>query len=107
MDIHDKNDMGHTVCNHLRQGDWLINYLINRLQKLPKNSEHILTNAICELSQLLHLLFNPFVDLPRYLAPAYFEIMISKLSELLNTEVIYYFKDIFINYYLILILKFI
>ena len=30
-DIRPNNDLGHPVCANLRQGDWLIEYVSNRL----------------------------------------------------------------------------
>lgn len=30
-DIRPSNDLGHPVCTNLRQGDWLIDYVSNRL----------------------------------------------------------------------------
>ena len=30
-DVRPKNDLGHPLCDHLRQGDWLMDYVSNRL----------------------------------------------------------------------------
>ncbi|VEL29991.1 unnamed protein product [Protopolystoma xenopodis] len=35
--LRDSNDLGHPLCNHLRQGDWLANYLCDRM-RLPTQS---------------------------------------------------------------------
>ena len=33
--VHSSNDLGHPLCHNLREGDWLINYTINRLRLFP------------------------------------------------------------------------
>lgn len=30
-DVRPKNDLGHPLCANLREGDWLIDYVCNRL----------------------------------------------------------------------------
>lgn len=50
-DIRPNNDLGHPVCANLRQGDWLIDFVSNRL----KNREGTLGQV--RLSRLLQQIF--------------------------------------------------
>ena len=34
-DIRDNNDLGHPLCDNLRDGDWMAGYAINRLRLKP------------------------------------------------------------------------
>ncbi|XP_047142337.1 glycogen debranching enzyme isoform X1 [Hydra vulgaris] len=62
------NDLGHPLCKNLRQGDWLIEYIIRRLNNNEK------TKCLGEWFEgLLHCL----KCLPRYLVPSYFEAIVS------------------------------
>lgn len=40
-DIRIKNDLGHPLCDNIRQGDWLCGYIANRLQVNPGTKEVI------------------------------------------------------------------
>lgn len=85
-EIRDKNDLGHPICNHLRGGDWLAHYLCNRLCTLPKNSEGALSVALPRIGQIFKLIFEPITKLPRYLVPAYFDMLVNSTTHLLHTE---------------------
>ncbi|KAF7260333.1 hypothetical protein EG68_02500 [Paragonimus skrjabini miyazakii] len=88
-DIRDKNDLGHPVCAHLRSGDWLANYLCDRLCTIPNNAESILSPALVQIGKTLKQLFAPLSDLPRYLVPAYFETLILSIRQLAHKETIF------------------
>ncbi|KAF6777105.1 hypothetical protein AHF37_03479 [Paragonimus kellicotti] len=90
-DIRDKNDLGHPICAHLRSGDWLANYLCDRLCTIPNNAENILSPALVQIGKTLKQLFAPLSDLPRYLVPAYFETLILSIRQLVHKEVGCYF----------------
>lgn len=64
------NDLGHPVCNNIREGNWLIEYAVSRLQK------HSNTEA---LGDWLETAVMPCKSLPRYLVPLYFERILSVL----------------------------
>ncbi|XP_075221320.1 glycogen debranching enzyme isoform X2 [Lycorma delicatula] len=75
-DIAAKNDLGHPLCNNLRNGHWLCDYLSGRLQK------HTGTK---QFGDCLQTLFAPLKDIPRYLVPSYFErIVIRVHNDLIN-----------------------
>ncbi|XP_076018251.1 glycogen debranching enzyme [Genypterus blacodes] len=63
--IRANNDLGHPVCANLRQGDWLIDYVSNRLI----NKE----GPLAQVGQWLEAMFDYLKHLPRYLIPSYFD----------------------------------
>ena len=36
--IMESNDLGHSLCEHLRQGTWSLNYVVHRLERLARQS---------------------------------------------------------------------
>ncbi|KAJ8667077.1 hypothetical protein QAD02_008739 [Eretmocerus hayati] len=66
-DIRANNDLGHPLCSNLRQGNWLIDYIWQRL----KEDEGTLA-----LGEWLERASEPFKLIPRYLVPSYFDVMI-------------------------------
>uniref|UniRef100_A0A183AAW8 Glycogen debranching enzyme n=1 Tax=Echinostoma caproni TaxID=27848 RepID=A0A183AAW8_9TREM len=88
-DIRSKNDLGHPVCSHLRNGDWLAHYLAQRLCVLPPNAKTILTEDLVKTGKILHVIFSRLNGLPRYLAPAYFEALVTAVRDLLANETIH------------------
>ncbi|CAH8497026.1 unnamed protein product [Dicrocoelium dendriticum] len=87
-DIRDKHDLGHPICAHLREGDWLPDYLVNRLCTMPKNAEHVLSTALNPLGMTLKMLFSPLHHLPPYLKPAYFATLIQLVTDLMHNKII-------------------
>nr|CAH8871998.1 unnamed protein product [Trichobilharzia regenti] len=85
--INDRNDLGHPICSHLRHGDWLAHYLTDRLAKLPLNSDKLITEAIIQMSEILRIMYKPLSNIPRYLVPAYFEVLTNTLTEFINLEI--------------------
>lgn len=84
--IRDRNDLGHPICSHLRQGNWLAHYLTERLAKLPSNSNKLITEAIIQMSDILKIMYKPLSNIPRYLVPAYFEALTVTLTEFIKLE---------------------
>lgn len=66
------NDLGHPICHNLRAGDWLIDYIVERLQN---------NVSTFELGKFLEILFEPLKKLPRYLVPCYFYFIIKKVYD--------------------------
>lgn len=66
--IRPNNDLGHPLCNNLRDGNWLIEYIGNRL-KVDKGTS--------ELGQWFDNIFRNLKEVPRYLVPSYFDIIIT------------------------------
>ncbi|KAM4640780.1 glycogen debranching enzyme isoform 2-T4 [Discoglossus pictus] len=78
MDIRPKNDLGHPFCDNLRSGDWMIDYLSNRL---------IARGGPCaEVGRWFEAMFLYLKKIPRYLIPCYFDaILVGAYTTLLDT----------------------
>ncbi|RWS27560.1 glycogen debranching enzyme-like isoform X2 [Leptotrombidium deliense] len=73
-DIRTKDDLGHPICDNLRDGDWLPKYIADRL--LHRTSTK-------QLGEWLLNAFNPLSRIPRFLIPHYFDSIITPLYCLL------------------------
>uniref|UniRef100_A0A3B4Y131 Glycogen debranching enzyme n=1 Tax=Seriola lalandi dorsalis TaxID=1841481 RepID=A0A3B4Y131_SERLL len=67
-DIRPHNDLGHPFCDNLRQGDWMMDYVSNRL--LSKGG------AVEEVGRWLQAMFVYLRHLPRHLVPCYFDAIV-------------------------------
>ncbi|XP_042353402.1 LOW QUALITY PROTEIN: glycogen debranching enzyme-like [Plectropomus leopardus] len=76
-DIRPNNDLGHPVCANLRQGDWLMDFVSNRLIHRE--------GPLAQVGQWLGAMFNYLKHIPRYLIPCYFDaIMVSTYTTALD-----------------------
>ncbi|XP_070195748.1 glycogen debranching enzyme-like isoform X2 [Littorina saxatilis] len=62
------NNLGHPLCNNLRHGDWLMDYISNRL-KVIGNTLH--------LGEWFEGMFLHLKKVPRFLIPCYFDAIIT------------------------------
>lgn len=70
------NDLGHPICQNLREGDWLMEYTANRLKN--KTGTIILGEKFTETLEQIK-------KIPRYLIPCYFFNVISRVHrEMVN-----------------------
>ncbi|XP_066992681.2 glycogen debranching enzyme [Anabrus simplex] len=67
-DIRPNNDLGHPLCNNLRQGNWMMDYISQRLK---------VDGGTLELALWLERNLAPIKEMPRYLVPSYFDVVIS------------------------------
>ncbi|KAL7386629.1 hypothetical protein ABVT39_011254 [Epinephelus coioides] len=67
-DIRPNNDLGHPVCANLRQGDWLMDFVSNRLIHRE--------GPLAQVGQWLGAMFNYLKHMPRYLIPCYFDAIV-------------------------------
>lgn len=65
---------GHPLCGNLRDGNWLTEYIVRRLQRKASTSK---------LSNWLSNAFEKLNALPRYLIPRYFDSILTPLYTLL------------------------
>ncbi|GAB1601007.1 glycogen debranching enzyme-like isoform X1 [Argonauta hians] len=63
-----KNNLGHPVCENIRNGNWLCNYIANRLKVHAKTKP---------LGLWFEKVFSHLNKMPRYLIPCYFDGIIS------------------------------
>ncbi|XP_022695874.1 glycogen debranching enzyme-like isoform X2 [Varroa jacobsoni] len=68
--IRPRNDLGHPLCANVRDGDWLMDYLISRLRPFKS------CNGFADL---LRRMFEPVRGVPHYLKPCYFDAVITSL----------------------------
>ncbi|XP_068096067.1 glycogen debranching enzyme isoform X1 [Hyperolius riggenbachi] len=77
VDVRPKNDLGHPFCDNLRSGDWMIDYVSNRL---------ITRGGACaEVGKWFDAMFSYLKQIPRYLIPCYFDaILVGAYTTLLE-----------------------
>ncbi|XP_054724204.1 glycogen debranching enzyme-like [Uloborus diversus] len=76
MNIHVNDDLGHPLCQNLRDGDWLSDYICGRLVDNPSTKD---------LGLWFQVAFESLKKIPRYLIPCYFDAIITgAYSSLLN-----------------------
>ncbi|XP_025994344.2 glycogen debranching enzyme isoform X2 [Solenopsis invicta] len=73
-DIRPNNDLGHPLCVNLRQGNWLIDYVWQRLKE---------DDGTKPLGMWLEQAMKPFELIPRYLVPSYFDVIIVNIYRIL------------------------
>lgn len=76
-EIRPKNDLGHPLCDNLRAGDWMIDYVSGRLLSRA--------GAVAEVGKWLQAMFFYLKQIPRYLIPCYFDaVLICAYTTLLD-----------------------
>jgi glycogen debranching enzyme len=72
-DIVNDNNLGHPLCNHLREGQWALDYCIGRLQQLSQKRRHArLRGPAAWLKER----FDAIRKVPSFLLPRYFAMVI-------------------------------
>lgn len=77
-EISPNNDLGHPFCGNLRDGNWMIDYIMNRLTRI--------TN-LNGLRDWLQPHFEELKQIPRYLIPSYFDVIVSGVYDALVEHV--------------------
>lgn len=67
------NDLGHPLCNHLREGQWALDYIVRRLERIAKREGYASLEAP---ARWLAERFDAIRKLPSFLLPRYFALTI-------------------------------
>jgi glycogen debranching enzyme len=73
QDVIERNDLGHPICEHLRQGQWALDYIVNRLDKLSQDPTYANLKGVAEWFRSR---FDAIRKLPSFLLPRYFALVI-------------------------------
>lgn len=72
-DVIRDNDLGHPLCDHLRDGQWALDWIVNRLERIAKASgKSSMQYAALWFSQR----FDAIRKLPDFLLPRYFALVV-------------------------------
>ena len=73
QDVVKGNNLGHPICDHLRDGQWALDYTVGRLEELAKNDGlHSLRQPATWLAER----FEAIRGIPSFLLPRYFALVI-------------------------------
>lgn len=67
------NDLGHPICNHLRDGQWALDYITGRLERMSKRDGH---SSLHRPATWLAERFSAIRKLPSFLLPRYFALVV-------------------------------
>lgn len=72
-DIIRDNNLGHPLCNHLRDGKWALDWIVSRLTRMAKREGRA---SLEKAAQWLDKRFDAIKKLPSFLLPRYFALVI-------------------------------
>lgn len=67
------NDLGHPICNHLRDGQWALDYIVSRLHRITKRERR---PALEDIARWFFHRFDTIKKVPSFLLPRYFALVI-------------------------------
>ena len=67
------NDLGHPLCNHLRDGQWTLDYIPKRLGRIAKQQN---SPSLAKIVSWLKQRFDAIREIPSFLLPRYFAIVL-------------------------------
>ena len=68
-----ENNLGHPICNHLRDGQWALDYIVSRLERISKREQR---PPLCKAAEWLSQRFDAIKKIPNFLLPRYFTLVI-------------------------------
>lgn len=86
------NQLGHPICNHLREGTWAMDYIVGRLVRMSKNKAY---TSLAKPAAWLQARFDAIRNVPSFLRPRYFALVVqaayeaawARAMDLLNDDV--------------------
>ncbi len=72
-DIVNENNLGHPLCNHLRDGQWALDYCVGRLERIAEKEKY---HRIKGPAKWLRERFDAIRKIPSFLLPRYFALVI-------------------------------
>lgn len=75
-DIVRENNLGHPICDHLRDGQWALDYIVGRLERASKQEKW---QRLDGPAQWLRDRLNACRKLPSFLLPRYFAMVINTI----------------------------
>ena len=72
-DIIKENNLGHPLCQHLRDGQWALDYIVGRLGRICQSSNH---RNLSSPAKWLKERFDAIRVVPSFLLPRYFALVI-------------------------------
>jgi glycogen debranching enzyme len=72
-DVVQENNLGHAICNHLREGQWSFDYIVGRLEKLAQRDYY---KRLTGPAEWLKQRFDAIRSVPSFLLPRCFALVI-------------------------------
>lgn len=73
-----QNNLGHPMCNHLREGPWALDFIVNRLERASQKEGY---TRLQQPAQWLKERFDAVRQVPSFLLPHYFAMIIQVAYE--------------------------
>lgn len=89
-DIIKYNQLGHPLCDHLREGQWALDYVVGRMEKVASKEGY---SALHKLAAWLREKFDAVRGLPNFLLPRYFAIIVQVAYNAAWKAGIHHFSD--------------
>lgn len=67
------NDLGHPICNHLREGTWAFDYIVGRMDKLAERNNY---HGLVAPAEWMRQRFDAIRNIPNFLRPRYFAMVV-------------------------------
>ena len=84
------NDLGHPICSHLRDGQWALDYIVARLDRLATRENR---PALSDATQWFWSRFEAIKKVPSFLLPRYFALVIQASYNAARNRGISLFSD--------------